>query len=162
MRKTLALVIATVVLAGAVSTSGAAQAAPDPDAARAASRAIGTAPAPHTPEPDLITPPVPRPKPFEAAPPSIAPHKAVTPPDFGPNERILSAYHRGKLSRDDAVRYGLTALRSPRAVPAHLRQTGAIRDPQRYLTYLSMLAASVEPEAARMIAPDVEIGRAHV
>ncbi|MFF0120595.1 hypothetical protein ACFYP0_29785 [Micromonospora arida] len=155
MRKTLALVIATVVLAGAVSTSGAAQAAPDPDTARAASRAIGAAPAPHTPEPELITPPVPRPKPFEEAPPSIAPHKAVTPPDFGPNERILSAYHRGKLSRDDAVRYGLTALRSPRAVPAHLRQTGAIRDPQRYLTYLSMLAAGVEPEAARMIAPDV-------
>ncbi|MGW4680916.1 hypothetical protein ACWEOS_20840 [Micromonospora taraxaci] len=155
MRKTLALVIATAVLAGAVSTSGAAQAAPDPDTARAASRAIGTAPAPHTPEPDLNTPPVPRPKPFEEAPPSSAPHKAVTPPDFGPNERILSAYHRGKLSRDDAVRYGLTALRSPRAVPAHLRQTGAIRDPQRYLTYLSMLAASVEPEAARMIAPDV-------
>ncbi|MEW2144912.1 hypothetical protein AB0869_19080 [Micromonospora vinacea] len=155
MRKTLALVTATVVLAGAVSTSGAAQAAPDPDTARAAGSAIGTAPAPHTPEPDANTPPVPRPKPFKEAPPSTAPHEAVTPPDFGPNERILSAYHRGKLSRDDAVRYGLTALRSPRAVPDHLRQTGAIRDPQRYLTYLSMLAASVEPEAARMIAPDV-------
>lgn len=155
MRKTLALVIATVVLAGAVSTNGAAQAAPDPDTAPVAGRTIGTAPPSRTPEPGVNTPPVPRPKPFEEAPPSIAPHKAVTPPDFGPDERILSAYHRGKLSRDDAVRYGLTALRSPRAVPAHLRQTGAIRDPQRYLTYLSMLAASVEPEAAETIAPDV-------
>ena len=76
-------------------------------------------------------------------------------PTLDPTNGSSLAYHRGKLSRDDAVRYGLTALRSPRAVPAHLRQTGAIRDPQRYLTYLSMLAANVEPEAARMIAPDV-------
>ncbi|SCL71102.1 hypothetical protein [Micromonospora peucetia] len=155
MRNTLALVSTTIVLAAAVLTGGSAQAAPDPRAAPAADRTIGTAAPPHPPEPQVTTPPVPRPKPFKEAPPGTAADKAATPPDFGPDERILSAYHRGKLSRDDAVRYGLGALRSPRSVPAHLRPTGAVRDPQRYLTYLSMLAASTRPEVSATVAPDV-------
>ncbi|GLZ60861.1 hypothetical protein [Micromonospora sp. NBRC 107095] len=156
MRNALALLSATVVLAAAVSTSGAAQAAPDSAGAPAAGRAVGAVAPPHA-EPRVAAPPVPQPTPFKEAPLSTATGRTAAPPDFGPGEHVLSAYHRGKLSHDDAVRYGLGAVRSPRSVPAHLRPTGAIHDPQRYLTYLSMLAASADPEAARTIAPDVAV-----
>ncbi|SCG46098.1 hypothetical protein GA0070609_1724 [Micromonospora echinaurantiaca] len=153
MRRPLALVSAAVVLAAAALTGGAAQAAPP---APATERTVGTARTPATPEPEATPPAVHRAKPFRAVPPPARePGAKATPPDFGSGEKILSAYHRGKLSRDDAVRHGLAALRAPETVPAHLRPTGAIRDPQRYLTYLSMLAATAPPEVARPIAPDI-------
>jgi hypothetical protein len=150
VRQLLAFGAAATILIAAVLTGGPAQAAPDGDAAKI----VGHPPsrsAPAAPGPDAGgRPPVQQAHPYQPVrpPESKAGKDDPGPPDFGPHERIVKALHAGKLSRDDAVRYGLAALESPASVPARLRPTGEIENPQAYLTYLSMLSASTSSDAS--------------
>lgn len=135
MRHLLALGAAAVTLTAAVFLGGPAQAG-----------------APGGPAKPVGQPPNPSASSQQSPPkrPSRPPARAAkpTPPDFGPHERIVKAFQAGKLSRDDTVRYGLAALRSPASVPANLRPTGAIADPENYLIYLSKLAGTASPAAS--------------
>ncbi|TDB81691.1 hypothetical protein [Micromonospora sp. KC721] len=154
MRHILAMGTAAVTLAAAVLVGGPSQAAPPDGTGRrvgdGSARPAPTAPAP-THDTDQYVPQ--RPQPYRPVTPDRkAARPKATPPDFGPHEKIVRAYHRGQLSLDETVRYG-TMVGSPASVPAHLRPTGAIKDPTRYLTYLSMLSAKATPAASRTLTP---------
>jgi hypothetical protein len=157
VRHLLAFGAAVTTLAAAVLVGSPVQAAPDGDAAKL----VGQPPSRSTPaSPDPgpgIRPPVQKAQPYKAVQPpkGKAQRDDAGPPDFGPHEKILKALHAGKLSREDAVRYGLAALESPDAVPSHLRPTGQIKDPQAYLLYLSMLSATTSPGSSRSLTADV-------
>jgi hypothetical protein len=153
VRRILALSTAAVALAAAVLAGAPSQAAPPDDPGRRVGDASAR-PAPKDPAPGTGQHPPQRAKPYQAVKPAT---KAKRPqpgrPDFGPHEKIISAYHRGDLKLDDAVRYGTMSVNSPGSVPAHLRPTGAIKDPAKYLTYLSMLSAAATPAASRALTP---------
>jgi hypothetical protein len=145
VRNLLALGAAALIFTAAVFTGGSAQAAPGGGPAKP----VGQIPNPYpSADPSPGGPPsTQKAHPYRPVP-AAARTKRPNPPDFGPHERILKAFQAGKLSRDDAVRYGLAALRSPKSVPANLRPTGKINNPQQYLTYLSMLSAKASPAAS--------------
>jgi hypothetical protein len=155
VRRILAMSTAVVALAAAVLTGGPSQAAAPRDTPPlAGDRSARQAPQTPGPTPGTGQRPPQRAKPYQAVKPATtATRPKTTRPDFGPHEKIISAYHRGDLKLDDAVRYGALSVDSPGSVPAHLRPTGAIKDPVKYLTYLSMLSAAATPAASRTIAP---------
>ncbi|AXG79892.1 hypothetical protein [Streptomyces paludis] len=70
---------------------------------------------------------------------------------FGPNEKIVKEYRSGRLSVDDTARYGMRALNSPATVPARLRATGPVEDPERCLTFLSALSVKWPPRSSRRL-----------
>ncbi|WP_030443189.1 DUF6055 domain-containing protein [Actinoplanes subtropicus] len=160
MRHLLALGAAALTLSTAILTGGAAVAADrGGSAAVAAGRGGGAAVA--AGRAGIVGDP-PNPSPSAGASgqprkPSLPPARAAKPkpPDFGPRERIVKAFRAGRLSLDDTVRYGLAALQSPDSVPAHLRPTGKIKNPQQYLMYLSALSATASPAASKSLTSSV-------
>ncbi|HUR00997.1 MAG TPA: hypothetical protein VM347_00500, partial [Nonomuraea sp.] len=77
--------------------------------------------------------------------------------DFGPNEKIVSAYKAGDLSVDDMITYGVASLTAPETVPEELRPTGPLStEPQTYLTYLSAMSGKASESARKVLSPPAQ------